>query len=252
MNSAKAVIRRAVPQLPINFNGRRLALRIVIPTLVLAAVMFALGWLITRPLAHVWPLANEDTVDRTLAAHRDAILNTLTSLLSTVADTPCTVLLAAIAFFGARWIFHHWWASGFIALALAVEVSVFLLTTLLVHRARPAAFELDHSPPTSSFPSGHTAAAVVLYGAVAWLIFRKTARRASWLLLLMPVAVGFARLYRGMHHPSDVLAGCLLGACALLVGARAMFDQAPAASRGAGLATMAKRRARVTLAGGRR
>jgi undecaprenyl-diphosphatase len=199
--------------------------------LTLGVLMIALGWLLVHPLAHTWPFSVEDGVDRTLAGHRDAGVNAVTGALSTIADTPCAVLIAAIAIVCARLVSHRWRDALFIATALAVEVAVFLVTTVIVHRPRPAVLELDHSPPTSSFPSGHVAAAVALYGAIAWLIVRRTGRAYAWCLLLMPIAVGFARLYRGMHHPSDVAAGILLGACALLVAARAVLDSESSPAR---------------------
>ena len=211
--------------------GRRIAVRIPAPTLLLGALMVALGWVVTRVLAHTWPFNGEDAVDRALAAHRDGALDSVTGVLSTIADTPCTIALAAVAILGARRLLHQWRPAAFIAVGLVIEVGVFLITTLLVHRARPGVVELDHSPPTSSFPSGHTAAAVVVYGAVAFLIARRTGRRQAWLLLLMPAAVAFARLYRGMHHPSDVVAGFILGACALVIAAHAVLDPLPGGRR---------------------
>ena len=197
--------------------------RVLVQVLLLGALMAGLGWLVTHSLVHVWPFSAEDSVDRVLAAHRDSAVDDVTSVLSTAADTTCTVLLAVAAIIVTWRVSGHWRAPAFIALALALEVGIFLVTTLLVHRTRPGVVELDHSPPTSSFPSGHTAAAVVLYGAVAWLIARGTGRWEAWLLLLVPAAVAFARLYRGMHHPSDVVAGFLLGACCLVIAARAIL-----------------------------
>ena len=238
--------------LPNGADGRRRAVAAVLATVMLGAVMAALGWLVVHPLAHLWPLTTEDAVDRTLAAHRDAGLNALTGDLSTVADTPCTVLLALAAVIGARWIRRRWRESLFIAAALAIEVVVFLVTTLLVHRPRPAGVELDHSPPTSSFPSGHTAAAMALYGAVAWLIARQTGRAYAWCLLLMPAAVGFARLYRDMHHPSDVVAGLLLGACALVIAERTVLEPATRPARTVARTAPARRRALGAVSGGRR
>jgi membrane-associated phospholipid phosphatase len=69
--------------------------------------------------------------------------------------------------------------------------------------------------PTSSFPSGHTAAAVALYGCIAILVFwiysRRPATRVAVVVLCCIPVVGMSRLYRGMHYPSDVLAGALTG-----------------------------------------
>jgi membrane-associated phospholipid phosphatase len=88
----------------------------------------------------------------------------------------------------------------------------------VVTRGRPVDHAVtgnDAAPPTSSFPSGHTAAATTLYGGLA--VIARTAARTGWLRLLatalavlVPAAVGISRLYRGMHNPTDVLAGALL------------------------------------------
>jgi membrane-associated phospholipid phosphatase len=51
--------------------------------------------------------------------------------------------------------------------AVAVQATVFLMTTLAIDRPRPAVVHLDTSPPTSSFPSGQTAAAMALYGGIS-------------------------------------------------------------------------------------
>jgi undecaprenyl-diphosphatase len=81
---------------------------------------------------------------------------------------------------------------------------------------------LDDAPPTSSFPSGHTAAAVTLYGALAIIALRVSTR--AWLRTLavvvavaLPVCVALARLYRGMHYPTDILGGAVLGLAWLIV-----------------------------------
>ena len=251
MSWGKTVISRRVP-LPMDGDHGRRAASTVVATVVLGVVMVALGSLVTHQFAQVWPLSAEDTVDRTLAAHRDAFLNTLTGALCTIADTPCTVVLAIVAILSARWICHRWRDALLIAVAVAIEVSVFLVTTVLVHRARPGVVELDHSPPTSSFPSGHTAAAVALYGAIAWLIVRHTGRAYAWCLLLMPAAVGFARLYRGMHHPSDVAAGLLLGAGSLLIARYAVFGPRAHRARQLAHAQPSWRWAGSTALGGRR
>jgi undecaprenyl-diphosphatase len=99
---------------------------------------------------------------------------------------------------------------------------VFVTTTLFVDRARPPVHRLDTAPPTSSFPSGHTAAAIVLYIGLIIVVHRVWRRNAATIgvavvLALVPVVVGLSRLSRGMHHPTDVIAGALLGTVALLV-----------------------------------
>ncbi|MBW8805859.1 MAG: phosphatase PAP2 family protein [Catenulisporales bacterium] len=181
------------------------------------AVLVVMGWLVTGPLAHTWPISAEDAVNRGLAAHRNQRLNNVSGFFSTLADTPSAIALSGVAFLVIRLLTHRWRPAVFVAAALICEVGVFLLTTLVIDRGRPAVVRLDAAPPTSSFPSGHVAAAVALYGAIALVARRSGAPWAVWLVLLIPCAVGFARLYRGMHHPSDVVAGAVLGALCLVL-----------------------------------
>lgn len=61
-------------------------------------------------------------------------------------------------------------------------------------------------PTSSSFPSGHTASAAAFSGVVGREI------PALWLPLnATAAAVGFSRVYTGVHYPGDVAVGWLLG-----------------------------------------
>jgi undecaprenyl-diphosphatase len=138
------------------------------------------------------------------------------------AETETVIAIGLVFFVVLRWRLGRWLESMFLAVSLIGEVTIFVSTTLLVERHRPAVPRLDAAPPTSSFPSGHTAASVTLYGGLALIAWR--AARASWLravatalAVLMPVGVGLSRLYRGMHNPTDVLAGALFACCWLAV-----------------------------------
>jgi membrane-associated phospholipid phosphatase len=62
-----------------------------------------------------------------------------------------------------------------------------------------------------SFPSGHTATAFAL-ACWLWLMVRGTRYRwLGWLGWLLAALVGLSRIYRGVHYPSDVVAGMLIG-----------------------------------------
>ncbi|MFY1618231.1 phosphatase PAP2 family protein [Micromonospora sp. WMMD736] len=51
------------------------------------------------------------------------------------------------------------------------------------------------------------------------------AKVAWWTLLLVPVGVALTRMYRGMHHPSDVAASFLNGGTCVAIMARAVLDR---------------------------
>lgn len=83
----------------------------------------------------------------------------------------------------------------------------------------------ERCPGSPSFPSNH-AANMAAVGAVGWWFTR---RRARWAWLLLPLIIGYSRIYLGYHYPSDVLGGWVLG------GAMAALCIRVAQSRGAGV-----------------
>ena len=95
-----------------------------------------------------------------------------------------------------------------------------LLNSLLKHayqRTRPGFDEPLLTLTTFSFPSGHTAGAVLFYGMLATIaasrLESRAARAASILAAtLMAAVVGLSRMYLGVHYLSDVVAA----ACASL------------------------------------
>jgi len=110
-------------------------------------------------------------------------------------------------------------------LFIAVGGSAFALFTLkdLIHRARPDMLYWAYQDGTYSMPSGHATLVVAFYGFVAYLLCRKI-RSRLWrgairgATAVVVLAVGFSRLYLGVHYMSDVLVGYVLGAIFLGVG----------------------------------
>ena len=74
---------------------------------------------------------------------------------------------------------------------------------------------MDVAAQGYSFPSGHSANAVTAYGSLA---AHEKKRKWLWALaIVLPILVGFSRVYVGAHFPTDVLCGWLLGAIIVTV-----------------------------------
>jgi membrane-associated phospholipid phosphatase len=203
--------------------------RVLLPVAVLLAAMIGLGLLITKVAANSWPFTAEDGVNRSLAAGRDGFLNGVTWFFSTVASTPVIIAVTAVVAIVLRLTLHRWREPLFLCAAVSAQALVFFFATLVIDRGRPQVSHMDESPPTSSFPSGHTSAAFALYVGMAVVLGMLTHRTwlkvLCWFLILVPVSVAVSRLYRGMHHPSDVAASFVNGATSVWIMSRGVLDR---------------------------
>jgi undecaprenyl-diphosphatase len=193
---------------------------VVIAFAVIASLSVAAGLLVTNVLLHVHGVASGDeSLVRILARHRSTDLTDASLVGSIMAGGVVLPIVAGLAALVAATV-KHWRLAGFLLFALAVESGAYRATTLVVHRHRPEVHRLENLPVNASYPSGHTAASIVVYGGVALLvtsrITHRGARVAIWTVAaLIPLFVAFSRMYRGMHHPLDVAGGALIGIAAL-------------------------------------
>jgi membrane-associated phospholipid phosphatase len=198
----------------------------VMGALVLMVIVVGLGLSLTEGLLS-GPLGRwDERVNDWFLAHRTAGFDPWAHLGSTIAMTGSVVAVLVVVVIVLS-IARRWTDAAFLVIALAVEVSVFLIATLLVARSRPTVPQLEPAPPTSSFPSGHTAAAIALYVGLAMLLsphVRSTGLKVLvWVVAIsIPVFVAISRVYAGMHHVTDVLASVIVGAGALMVASLAI------------------------------
>jgi len=190
--------------------------------LVLAVCALALGALVTNlVVGHSLGHGDAD-VARWFAERRTPTWNDLSLVGSYLAETVTVFAVAGIAVVILAW--HRCWPQcALIVVTMLVEAGVYLVATYFVTRNRPAVPRLEELINSDSFPSGHTAAAVALYGSLAivvWSLTRKAVWRGLFLFLAVaaPVIVATSRLYRGMHNVTDVVCGALLGAGCIVVG----------------------------------
>ncbi|MFB7256748.1 phosphatase PAP2 family protein [Streptomyces nojiriensis] len=180
----------------------------------LGAVLTALVVAQWRPL-----LAYDERVAQDLHAHavtHPGVTHLMRVLSDRVWDPWTMRALAAVA------CVLLWW-RGDRGRALRVALVTLVASALqqglkaLVGRERPVWPDPVDSAQYASYPSGHAMTATVVCGLLLWLLPRPGRvpvawRVAAWAVAVVSVlGVGFTRVYLGVHWPSDVLAGWLLG-----------------------------------------
>jgi membrane-associated phospholipid phosphatase len=177
-------------------------------------------------------------VEERFEAHRSATWDRLSGWTLLVSDTIPVAVLLVVAIAALAWVTRDWVASVFLALAVGGEKLVYQLSTMVVDRPRPPVSTVGVVHAQSSFPSGHTGSTVSLWGGLAVLAVwagwvRGRAGRGALVVVVvaLAVAVSFARTYRGVHHPTDVVAGVVVGAAALAIAHWAVLAEHPHAGR---------------------
>ena len=192
--------------------GTDLARRALLPAAGLWAVIVVIGLLIVGPGRS---LPRELAINRALESARTPAWDAVTALFTNVASTEFVIavalIVAALLWFRTK----QWWLTIVPLIAVTVQTAVFITSAAIVARDRPEVDRLDDAPPTSSFPSGHAGASAALYLSLAVLAQRIQQPVLRWVTtsacLVVPVFVGFSRLYRGMHNLSDVVVGLANG-----------------------------------------
>lgn len=192
------------------------------------AIWWAVGALVDGPLDGSWLVRTDESIARWFAEGRTSTIDDLALAGTLLADTFVKIGVTALAALVVLAVWRSWRDVLMIVLPLILEASAFIVVTWLVGRPRPDVARLEESPVSSSWPSGHTAAAVV-YSAIVVVIWWHVENRAVRIVTVVlavafPLIVGWARTYGGMHHLSDVVAGAILGAASVLVVARVLAD----------------------------
>lgn len=188
---------------------------------VFVSVFFFIGF--SGILQDVWfhePLTRIDTrVVNLMPSIRTPLQTSFFRFITFTANPESVLLLIAVAF-AVLWRKRQRVMAGLLILILIAEQGSAFVLKQLVGRMRPERYLSLYKEDSFSFPSGHALAATVLFGALAYLLFRafksSIVRLAILLGYIVSVAlVALSRVYLGVHYPSDVLASILIGASLL-------------------------------------
>jgi undecaprenyl-diphosphatase len=142
----------------------------------------------------------------------------LTSLMTEITPlgTGAVVLVVIGVTTAFLWHTEHKHSARLLLASTAGSILLNNVLKLWFDRPRPTVFAWETHAMSSSFPSGHAMSATVVYGTVAYLLARlqkhRWARALTLTLAIVMIAlICSTRLYLGVHYPSDVLGGIVVG-----------------------------------------
>ena len=157
----------------------------------------------------------DDAVLRWLGAHHTPWLTTIMTEVTPL-GTGIVVLTVVGITTAFLWHTEHKHSARMLLAATAGNILLNNVLKLFFDRERPDIFEWGTHAASSSFPSGHAMSATVVYGTVAYLLARL--QKHGWsraitlvLAVVMILLICLTRLYLGVHYPSDVAGGIVIG-----------------------------------------
>jgi undecaprenyl-diphosphatase len=194
----------------------RIAAMVAVAYVLIVGVITGIGKLIMITHNGNGNLLGDHAIPHWFAAHRTAGLTHWSLIASNLGATQDILIVSVAACVVFIAVTRRWRPVIFLAVVMFGELAAFLLIASIVKRPRPDVPNLDTHLPTSAFPSGHMAATTCLYVGIAILVFCYTRGWWRYLFLIpavvMPVLIAIARMYRGEHHPTDILASVLFAA----------------------------------------
>jgi membrane-associated phospholipid phosphatase len=199
-----------------------LGLHVTVGLVVAALAIWLFGAVLEEVLDNTTVVRFDVATMAWMASHATPVGFRIFSFITRLGDIP---VMPVIGIVGAvvLWRQRHrlvlvCWCAAFVG-----GVLVNRLLKHLIHRTRPVlAIERLHAT-SFSFPSGHTMAATIGYGMLAYVLAtywwpRGVRRRVLFLVAAMlAFAVGASRIYLGVHFPTDVIGGFAAGTAWLAI-----------------------------------
>jgi undecaprenyl-diphosphatase len=183
-----------------------------------AAVALGATWVFVRIAGEVREgetQAFDVAVLRFMEAHKTPFLDRLAIEITFLGTGVIVLMIVAISGMF-LWLTKHKHSALLLMVSTAGAILVNGLLKAGFDRPRPQVFEWGQHTVSSSFPSGHAMSAAAVYMTVAYLAARLQRRRTSRALTLLAaviivVLIAASRLYLGVHYPTDVAAGVVIG-----------------------------------------
>jgi undecaprenyl-diphosphatase len=191
-----------------------LGLELLIGFIIAVAAIFFFGWFADE-MRDGDTARFDDSIRVFVHSFASPFLTEVMRFASFLGSTLFLVLLG-IAVFGIFYYVKRRRAAVLFAIT-TIGATVLLVTLKLAfNRARPEPFFDTVLPDSFSFPSGHSLASFCFYLALAAIVTNRVKNRSLQITIWIFAAalvllIGISRIYLGVHYPSDVLAGFVIG-----------------------------------------
>jgi membrane-associated phospholipid phosphatase len=201
-------------------DRRRTFYLVLLGGLCLAALLMAGFAEIHEDLSQPHNMAVDEAILAGIHAHDRPALTVLAKTLSFI-GSPMTLIPLVLIAAAVLWLRRFKRDALLILLSMGGGGALDTAMKLHYRRIRPDLPWAFVHETSFSFPSGHSVMAVVLYGVLTYLLMqyeRKAWERTTLVLgsMVLIVGIGLSRIYLGVHYPSDVLAGYIVGTVWLL------------------------------------
>jgi undecaprenyl-diphosphatase len=157
----------------------------------------------------------DDAIMRWMGTHRIGWLELAFAQITLLGTGIVVLMIVGVAALF-LWLTRHKYSALLLLVATGGGIALNNLLKLAFDRPRPQLFPWAATALSSSFPSGHAMSSTIVYVTVAYLAARLQHRRgARWVTMILAAVVVLlvcaSRVYLGVHYPSDVAAGIVIG-----------------------------------------
>ena len=149
--------------------------------------------------------------------HATPLLDEIAIQITALGETSVVILVVVIAA-SLLWLFERSAYAWMLTLAVGGGAIITPVLKTIFDRPRPRVFEwrADFGDMSAAYPSGHATLSMVTLVTFAFILHRIAPARwpgpfAMVVAGILVLLIGASRLYLGLHHPSDVLAGYVVG-----------------------------------------
>lgn len=182
---------------------------LLILSLLLLICFIVLAWSLNTAIVDAF----DTQIIQAIQTIKHPFLTIVMRFFSFLGDTIQVMIISVILFFIQYKVFHHRKELILFSIVLLGSTALNIGLKAYYHRERPTLYTMV-TEESFSFPSGHSMAALSLYGIITFLLWRHIPRQSGRIVLLsissfILLMIGISRVYLGAHFPSDVLGAYL-------------------------------------------